>query len=424
MRKFSIWMYKNMLWIYMCAVICFAYHLFMAELPDHIYVRQGEKVTLSCSLPVGLEVTSEDPQEAMAQVPHTTYETVRKRTANVDQYQNIYSDTSITCYLFGVFPIKEIEVSVVDGQEVYASGRIIGIYEQTQGVLVLKTTEIDNREGISVSPAKNKVMSGDYITEINEIPIHTKEELVRQVAASGGDPLVLTLWRKGEEIKVSVNAVEASPGQYMLGIWVKDDMAGIGTLTYYGKEGAFGALGHGIGDGETGELLSVDSGSIYDMTLQGITKGRQGTPGELEGTIYYGRDCCLGTIHSNNSMGIYGTLDREDLMEYEQKDTCYDISFKQELTLGQAWILSDVSGEVRSYEIEITDIVYQPADSNKGIHFEVKDQDLIALTGGIVQGMSGSPIIQGGRLAGAVTHVLVNDPEKGYGVFIETMLER
>lgn len=242
MRKFSVWIYKNMLWIYLCATICLAYHLFMSEIPDHIYVRPGEKVSLSCSLPIGLEVSSENPQEAMAQVPNTTYATVKRRAETVLDFQNIYSDTSVTCYLFGIFPIKEIAVSVVEEQSVYASGRIIGIYEQTQGVLVLKTTEIKNMEGIEVSPAANKVMSGDYITKVNQNPVNTKEELVTLIAACGRDPLTLTILRKGEEIEVSVTPAQVELGQYMLGIWVKDDMAGIGTLTYYEQEGRFGAL--------------------------------------------------------------------------------------------------------------------------------------------------------------------------------------
>lgn len=423
MRNFFVLLYKNCILLYVCGLFFFGYHQFMSQIPDRIYVKDGESVELGRGLPVGLAVSGESQVQTIAAVPQTTYETVLKRNRYKLDMSQLTESCRVTCYLFGIFPIKEIEVNVVEGERVYASGRVIGIYEQTRGVLVLKTTELRNAEGELRGPAENKVMSGDYITAVNGNEVKTKEALVDAVQKSGGEDLTITVLRKNQLIEVLVSPETMEDGTYLLGIWVKDDVAGIGTLTYYNSDGSFGALGHGIGDGETGELLAVETGSIFTAKLQGIYKGEKGTPGELEGAIFYNTDYCLGDIQSNNELGIYGTLDQEDFEKFKEQDVSYEVEYKQQIHTGKAYILSDISGEVRSYEIEITDLVYQPVDSNKGIHFDVTDQSLIELTGGIVQGMSGSPIIQDGKIIGAVTHVLVNDPMKGYGIFIENMLE-
>jgi stage IV sporulation protein B len=160
------------------------------------------------------------------------------------------------------------------------------------------------------------------------------------------------------------------------------------------------------------------------MRLLGIQKGKTGTPGELEGIIYYGNENYLGSVEENDEMGIYGSLEETCLQTYRMADDCFAIGFKQDIETDKAYILSDISGEVKSYEIVIDSVNYQAIDTNKGIRFHVEDSDLIELTGGIVQGMSGSPIIQNDRIIGAVTHVLVNDPTSGYGIFIENMLEQ
>lgn len=417
MRNFFVLIYKNSIILYVCGLMIFGYHQFMSQIPDEMYVREGEKIELGHGLLVDLSINGHSTEEMVAAVPGTTYD-------SSNSAEKMLTDSCrVTCYLFGVFPIREIQVNVVEGTRIYASGRVIGIYEQTNGVLVLKTTEFHNRDGQVCNPAGNKVMSGDYITAVNGKKVDTKEALVREVRSCGENKLTLSILRKKDEIEVEVTPEAVDTDQYILGIWVKDDVAGIGTMTYYNADAEFGALGHGIGDGETGQLLEVEKGKIYNATLQGIAKGEKGAPGELEGSIYYNNDCCLGDIRSNSELGIYGQLEQDDFEKYHNLDTSYEVEFKQNVHAGKAQILSDVSGEVKDYEIEITDLVYQPTDNNKGIHFVVTDPELLKLTGGIVQGMSGSPILQDGKICGAVTHVLVNSPEKGYGVFIETMLK-
>ncbi len=399
-------LYKNIIWVYMTVFICFAYTTLMNSIPDHIYIKEGEEIHSHFSVPVEFEKV-EDEQEVFAQ---------QKKIETKDDY-------TVVCKLFGVIPIKEMEVSVIQSQSVFVSGRVIGIYGQTSGVLVLDTTTIEDKNGIKCAPAENRIMSGDYILAVNDIEINEKEDLIRIINACGNEDMVVTVSRKGEYVKVLVSAVEVKENNYMLGIWVKDDMAGIGTMTFYSENGYFGALGHGIGDGETGQLLSMSDGSIYYTKVLDVTKGLKGEPGELEGLIYYGKQNQLGRLIGNDSLGIYGILDEEDYLEFSQTDALLEIGYKQEIESGRAYILSDVDGEVKPYEIEITEVDYQAKDSNKGIHFTVTDEELLKKTGGIVQGMSGSPIIQKEKVIGAVTHVLVNDPAKGYGIFVENMLE-
>ena len=211
---------------------------------------------------------------------------------------------------------------------------------------------------------------------------------------------------------------------YMLGIWVRDDMAGIGTMTYYDDNGNYGALGHGIGDGETGELLKLDKGYLYEADILGIKRGQRGDPGELEGVISYRKTSMLGTVRQNSDIGIYGKLNDEYINEIKDKNKPYLLGFKQDLKTGEAYIISDVSGERQAYHIMMDSFDYSPSDRNKGIHFYVDDERLLSLTGGIVQGMSGSPIIQDGRIVGAVTHVLIQDSSRGYGIFIDEMLSQ
>lgn len=183
-------------------------------------------------------------------------------------------------------------------------------------------------------------------------------------------------------------------------------------------------MGHGIGDGKTKDLLRLSDGKLYRAQILGIKKGRRGDPGEIEGMVFYGKSDQIGSVSSNTAIGIYGTLTETFRQTQQETDQSYPIGYKQEIKTGEAQILSDVSGERRTYRIMIDDLDYSPSDDNKGIRFHVEDNDLLALTGGIVQGLSGSPILQNGKIIGAVTHVLVNDPAKGYGIFVEAMVEQ
>lgn len=317
---------------------------------------------------------------------------------------------------------EDVEVSREDGDLVYPLGEIVGIYTECEGVFVIDTCEIETMNNEFVSPAGNVLRTGDYILEVNGIELEEKEILVNAVNECKGNSLELTVIRGEEIFSTKVTPVLGKNGKYMLGVWVKDDLAGVGTITYYTDDGDFAALGHGMGDGVTKELLSVKGGDIFVSDIVGIEKGEKGNPGEVKGIIYYGVTNHLGELDTNCGQGIYGTLDKEDLSQYLNKVETCKIGNKEEIEAGKAQIISDVSGERKVYDIQITYVDYLAVNSNKGLHIEVTDPELLELTGGIVQGMSGSPILQNGKLIGAVTHVLINDPTKGYGIFIEEMI--
>lgn len=325
---------------------------------------------------------------------------------------------------------------------VYACGRLTGIYEQTEGVLVVNTTEVTDEDGKKVNPADKKVQCGDYILSVNGRTVADKEELSEAVNdimkeyderhedesnedESNEDKSTVNIkfLRGGEKMSADITPVRMDDGRYYMGIWVKDDLAGIGTITYYTKDGRFGALGHGIGDGtQSGNLLYANSGDLYSMKLTKIKKGKSGAPGEIGGVVYFGKKSHIGTLDCNSNLGIYGQLDSDELSEYAAEDTYYPIADKDEIHTGSAQMISEISGKLEKYNLEITNIDKKATDTNKGMELKVTDERLIELSGGIVQGTSGSPIIQDGKIIGAVTHVFVDDPTGGYGICIDEML--
>lgn len=306
------------------------------------------------------------------------------------------------------------------GRMVVPLGRAVGIKLFSDGVLVVGMSELETGQGM-VSPGKScGLKTGDVITHVNGKEVDTIEEVQDILKEEGKQPLTLRASRGGKVVQLSAQAVINRGGQYQLGVWLRDSMAGIGTMTYYDpSSGQFGALGHGINDTDTAKLMPLESGSIMYASVSDVKKGEAGAPGELHGTFDVTRD--LGTLHANTELGIYGTLTQSEVFSM---DRLMETARHEEVKEGAATILSNVAGEeVREYAIEITQIY--PAASGAGRNFMIKvtDPELLSQTGGIVQGMSGSPVIQNGKLVGAVTHVLVNDPTRGYGIFIENMLE-
>lgn len=316
--------------------------------------------------------------------------------------------------------IKEVSVQVVEKKRVIPGGVPIGIYLETEGVYVVGTSEVEASDGLNYEPAYQKVQTGDYILAVNGRRIHDKDELIYCVQANQSDIMILKLLRNSEVIQVRLNAVQTREDDYKLGIWVKDDIQGIGTLTYITEDMKFGALGHGITDTDTGELLETSGGSLYDTNILEIVKGERGTPGELSGMITYSDRHVCGSITKNTSAGIFGVTNQR--LRSELKEELVDVAFKQEIKTGVAYIRSSISGELKDYAIQIQEIRLNVDDVNKGMIFQVTDPELLQMTGGVIQGMSGSPILQNGKLIGAVTHVFVNDPTKGYGIFAETMI--
>ena len=311
--------------------------------------------------------------------------------------------------------------SRISKEELIVGGFPIGIYMEMDGVLVLETEQIKNVDGTMCEPAKNLVKSGDYIVELNGEEIENKKDLVKEVNQLDENEVILGLRREGELIEVKMEPVEVSENEYKLGIWVKDNIQGLGTVTYVKSDGKFGALGHGIHDSDTGELIEIECGTVYKSKIVGIQKGVKGEPGGLEGVIVYTKMNKEGRIDSNTENGIFGKI--ENIYDMVDEVKVVAICPKKEIELGEASICCTVDGKVEEYKIKIKNVDFYTANVNKGIMIEVIDERLLELTGGIVQGMSGSPILQNGKIVGAVTHVLVNDPSRGYGIFIEDMLE-
>lgn len=326
----------------------------------------------------------------------------------------------LPCRLLGYIPFKEVKVTPVDEQEIYVSGSTIGIYMETEGVLVIDTGEIEDQNGEMKEPAKNLVRQGDYIVSFNGEKISTKRELINDIAGVDGEEVTLEVKREGESVPVSVTPVKDTKGDYKLGIWVRDDTQGIGTLTYVDQNGRYGALGHGISDIDTAQLLNIRNGALYKAQILAINKGSKGNPGELAGFIRYDDRNILGSIEINSKNGIYGQFYKgaEDGITLKKMPVAY----KQDVKTGEASVLCNVDGEVREYQAEIKRIDLNHEDTNKSFVIQITDEKLLEKTGGIVQGLSGSPVLQNGKMVGAITHVFVQDSTSGYGIFIENML--
>ena len=318
---------------------------------------------------------------------------------------------------------EDIQTSGLSQKEVYPCGEIIGIYTESNGIYVIDTCEIESLDGVFLNPAGHILRSGDYIIAINGQKMESKEAMIATIKESNGEEMAVSINRNGENRVEYLTPIKSKSGEYMLGVWIRDDLAGVGTITYIDTEGKFAALGHGMGDGETKSLIEVKNGDIYNSNIVGIQKGEAGIPGEVKGIIKYGLNNHIGCVETNEKEGIFGFVDEDDKEKY-LSNKLYKIGVKQEAEVGAAQIVSEISGERRFYDIEITYVDFLAVNSNKGLHIQIVDEELIELTGGIVQGMSGSPIIQNEKVIGAITHVLISDPSKGYGIFVEDMIER
>ncbi len=284
--------------------------------------------------------------------------------------------------------------------------------------MVVGTSELTDVSGNVVEPAYGIIQSGDYILEAAGRPVEDKEQLISAISENGENPCIFTIRRNEEVMEAKVDTVLTEDGTVKAGIWVKDDAQGIGTLTYVEGNGNFGALGHAMSDSDTGKRLEASGGTLERAEIQDVLKGENGSPGSLLGTIVYGAGV-LGEVEKNTDSGIFGHLEDQSLLS---EAAVLPVGYKQDVELGPAMIRCSADGTLKNYDIEIIKADVS-TDSNKGLVVQVTDPELLSLTGGIVQGMSGSPIIQNGKLVGAVTHVFVQDSTKGYGIFLETMLE-
>ena len=311
--------------------------------------------------------------------------------------------------------------SAEGGRMVVPLGRTVGIKLFSDGVMVVGLSEVDTGAGRSAPARDCGLQAGDIITHINSEEVDTIEDVQQVMAQVGGEKMSIRASREGKPLQLTAQAVQCSAdGAYKLGAWIRDSMAGIGTMTFYDpSSGIFGALGHGINDVDTAMLMPLESGSIMPASVSEVKKGASGAPGELHGQFDLTRD--LGTLYANTNLGIFGRMPRETVGGAVEP---VEVAARGQVETGPATILSNIRGdEVEEFAVRITHL-YPEGDGTRSMMVEVTDPDLLAATGGIVQGMSGSPILQNGRLVGAVTHVLVNDPTRGYGILAENMLKQ
>ena len=306
--------------------------------------------------------------------------------------------------------------------KVYASGEPVGIYIKTKGVLVLGIQNVKTADNRTCSPAEHKLESGDYILAMNGEDISSKAQFISCLQKNEEKEAVLTISRNGEEQQIKIQPVYSEEDHcYQIGAWIRNDTQGIGTVTYITEDGNFAALGHGISDCDLGVQLNIAGGSIYETDIASIMKGKAKDPGQVIGTIDYIPEKYLGNIGINSTCGIFGLI--KNHQENFRNGQLIEVADASEIKTGKAFVRTSISGESRDYTIEIEKISLSKKDAQKALRIKITDPDLIALTGGIIQGESGSPIIQDGKLIGAVTHVFVDDPTRGYGICAETMME-
>lgn len=322
-----------------------------------------------------------------------------------------------TAKVMGI-PLKSIEVNVIPKTKLIPCGDVFGVKFFTKGVMIVGMSDVESTEGILNPAFKSGLRVGDNLLSLNGTQVNTVEEVAEIVEKSNGEKINVEFSRDNEKGSTTLVPLKAlSDGKYKTGLWVRDSTAGIGTVTYYNPDtGEFAGLGHGICDVDTGKLMPMLKGNIVDIKVNDVIRGIDGSPGEIKGEF---GSVKAGELYKNSEMGIFGVL-------YDKPKTAFkeslEIAAASEIKEGTAHLYTSLGDDmIKKYEIEITKL-YHNDSKTKNFIFEVKDRELIERTGGIIQGMSGSPIVQNGKLIGAVTHVLVNNPTKGYGIFIENML--
>ena len=348
----------------------------------------------------------------------TTYEERELSSSGVfrfkasEETENCELDVS----LFEIIPLRKTKVHVGNRRYVCLGGEVFGLKIYSSGVLVVSTEDIITENGAENPGKKAGIKAGDIIKEINGTEINSNREISQICKNSNGKELIFTIERNSEKLTLKLNTVkEESSGNYKAGLWVRDSTAGIGTMTFFDREtGVFASLGHAVCDGDTGIVLPLSEGMAVGAKILGCTKGTKTEAGELSGAFTANT---IGKLYSNNICGVYGMLNKTDV-----GDELIPVATAMEVRTGKAQILCSVDENGKKYyDVEITKILDSRSDE-KNMTVKITDEELLKITGGIVQGMSGTPLIQNGMLAGAITHVFVGNPTEGYAIFAENML--
>lgn len=399
-------LYKKIL-IILFLVVIFIYTCNITLLPNNLILIQGEMLNLKTAygITLGEDADSEGILQASSNI-------------NKNKVSNI-GKLDVKLNLFGKFKVKDMTVNVIPNTKVIPVGKAIGMKLYTDGVLVVGMSEINGKK-----PYENTgIQEGDRIIEINNEKVDSTDELIETVNKSNGKQIAVKYKRNEDIITTSIEPAKTDDDQYKLGLWVRDAAAGVGTMTFYEpSSGMFAALGHGITDIDTSDLIQIANGELVTTNILSIVKGEKGAPGEIRGTIENG--VSFGNIYINTKYGVYGNVLNKSRLELNSAEEI-EVALRNEIKTGKAQILCELQdGKIERYEIEIQKLFINNNEDNKSMVIKVTDKRLIEKTGGIIQGMSGAPIIQNGKFVGAVTHVLVNDPTIGYGVFADIMIKQ
>ena len=387
-------------------LIIYAYVCNISLLPSNYIIMQGENLHLYTLLGIKL-------------IEESGYQTLQTSSTMEQDKINKIGKVSFSLNLFNLIPLKNIDVNVIPKTTVVPMGNAIGMKLYTAGVLVVGMSEIEGKK-----PYENSgIKEGDRIIQINQNQIDSTDDLMQAVNKSDGNNISIKYVRDEKTITTSIKPVKNSSNEYKIGLWVRDATAGVGTLTFYEPaSGMFATLGHGIMDIDTAELIKIANGELVTTNILSINKGTKGNPGEIRGTIEAGHT--IGTISKNTKFGVFGTINKTPYLSIPNTNEM-QVALREEIKTGKAQIICELeNGKKEYYDIEIQKVFINNNKDNKSMLIKIIDTKLLEKTGGIIQGMSGAPIIQNGKFIGAVTHVLVNDPTIGYGVFADIMLKQ
>lgn len=381
----------------------------ISSIPNNLILMEGEELKLKTILGLSISDNNGETIEAV----NSESEKLTHKAGKMDLSVNLAGLT-----------VKDFTVNVIPNTVVIPSGETIGLRLFTSGVLVVGMSEIKGEDNNNHMPYKDSgIKEGDMITKVDNEVITCTSDLTKKINSSNGNAVTLTYKRDGNNYNTNMIPTKTDEDEYKLGLWVRDAASGVGTISFYEpRTGEFAALGHGILDVDTEELIDIARGDIVTSKIISIVKGEKGNPGELQGSIENGK--IIGEVYKNTNFGIYGKLNNIENLKKEGVNEM-KVMPRDEAKEGKASILCTLeNNKQEEYEIEIEKVYTSSNRANKNMIIKVTDERLLQKTGGIIQGMSGSPIIQDGKFVGAVTHVMVNNPEKGYGIFADTMLKQ
>lgn len=415
---------KVMGWVLVAFIVGLNYSPLVQNIrkyPENIVIFDGETKNIEINFPFFVKVEAQDAEVVQFSGESLKDQNIYFLNKGINIEAGEKGNTNLNLSLLGIIPLKQININVANEIAVRPGGQAIGVTLYTDGVLIVGTSEFEGEDGKLYCPAqKANMRPGDVIKKINGKEIRDVKGLM--TAIESGETLMIELEREGIKYQSNVTPIyDLGDEQYHLGIWARDSTVGVGTLTFYNPSNQmFAALGHGICDIDTGTMLAVDGGNIVLSEIVNIVQGKKGEPGELRG-IFDIKNRKIGNIIANTQKGLYGIAQQD--IKNNLVDDLMAIAHPDQVEVGKAQILSTIDGEgVKPFDIEIEKINLHEIESGRGMVIRITDDELIRKTGGVVQGMSGSPIIQNGQLVGAVTHVFVNEPQKGYGIFAEWML--